>query len=167
MCDPLTLTAAAAAVSTIGAGFGALQANAQNRYQAKIADRNADLANEAARQEQQNTRDAAMQQYRRTAALKGQQRAAMAANGVDVNFGSALDLTADTDMLANEDVRRIYDQGDQRSRGFEIEASNYTSEAGARRQAATGNLIGGVFDMGSTALGGAQQYAKLKAKMGA
>jgi len=166
MCDPLTLTAAAAAVSTIGAGFGALQANAQNKYQAKVADRNADLANEAARQEQQNTRDAAMQQYRRTAALKGQQRAAMAANGVDVNFGSALDLTADTDMLANEDVRRIYDQGYQRSRGFEVEASNYSSQASASRQAATGSLIGGVFDVGSTALGGATQYAKLKAKMG-
>lgn len=169
MCDPGTLTAltiASTVMATAGAGFTALQANAQNRYQAKIADQNAKLAAESAKQEADNTREAALQHYRKVSALKGQQRAAMAAGGIDIDFGNAADLTADSDMLAREDVSRIYRQGGQNQRGFDIEGSNYQSQAIASRQAATGALIGGAFDMGSTALSGATQYAKLKAKMG-
>jgi len=165
MCAPAlpALLVASTAISAAGAGFGALQASAQNRYAAKIADRNADLANDATRQEMENTRESALQLGRRTAAIRGQQRAAMAANGVDLSFGSAADVLADTDMLGREDLGRLYRQGDQNVRGLDIQASNYRSEAAASRQAATGSLIGGVFDVGSTALGGATQYAKLKA----
>jgi hypothetical protein len=166
MCDPVTLTIAATAAATIGTGFSALQANAQNRYQAQVADQNAKLANEAARREEENTRDAALQHYRRVGALKGQQRVAMAAGGVDVNFGNAADLTADTDMLANEDVRRIYDQGAENVLGRNIESSNYRSQAKASRQAATGALVKGMFDMGTTALGGAKQYRQLRPMVG-
>jgi len=164
MCDPVTLTIAATAAATIGTGYSALQSAAQSRYQAQVADQNAKLANEAARREEENTRDAALQHYRRVGALKGQQRVAMAAGGLDVNFGNAAELTADTDMLANEDVRRIYDQGAENVLGRNIESNNYRSQAKASRQAATGALVKGVFDVGSTALGGAKQYDALKRK---
>lgn len=164
MCDPVTLTVAATAVATIGAGYGALQSSAQSRYQARVADQNAKLSAESARQEQENTRDAALQHYRKVAQLQGQQRVAMAAGGLDVGFGNAADLTADTQMLAREDARRIYDQGAENVRGFDIEGSNYRAQAKASRQAATGALIGGAFDMAGTALGGASQYSQLKAQ---
>jgi len=166
MCDPLTLTIAATTVATIGTGFSALQANAQNKYQAKVADQNAKLSAEAARQESDNTREAALQQYRKMAQLKGQQRAAMAASGLDVDFGNAADLTADTDMLGREDVSRIYRQGAENVRGFDMQGANYRSQAAASRQAATGALIGGAFDMGSTALSGATQYSRLRGRTG-
>lgn len=164
MCDPISLTIAATAAATIGTGYSALQSAAQSRYQGQVADQNAKLANEAARREEENTRDAALQHYRRVGALKGQQRVAMAAGGLDVNFGNAAELTADTDMLANEDVRRIYDQGAENVLGRNIESNNYRSQAKASRQAATGALVKGVFDVGSTALGGAKQYDALKRK---
>lgn len=164
MCDPISLTIAATAAATIGTGYSALQSAAQSRYQGQVADQNAKLANEAARREEENTRDAALQHYRKVGALKGQQRVAMAAGGLDVNFGNAADLTADTDMLANEDVRRIYDQGAENVLGRNIESNNYRSQAKASRQAATGALVKGVFDMGTTALGGAKQYDALKRK---
>jgi len=164
MCDPLTLTIAATTVATAGAGFQALQANAQSNYQAKVADQNAKLSAEAAKQEADNTRDAALQHYRKVSALKGQQRVAMAAGGIDIDFGNAGDLQADTEMLAREDAGRIYQQGAQSVRTYDIQGANYRSQAAASRQAATGALIGGAFDMGSTALGGATQYSKLKSK---
>lgn len=169
MCDPATvgtLMLVSTAVSVAGTGFTALQASQQSRYQAKVADRNADLAREAAVTERSATQQAALQHYREVAKLKGQQRVAMAANGLDINFGNAADLQVDTEMLANEDVRRIYDQGAQRQRGFEIEQSNYSGAAQASRQAATGALIGGGFNMAGTALGGASQYSNYKLKMG-
>lgn len=166
MCDPATLAVSAAVMSTISAGVGAVGAASQARYQAKIADRNADMASEAAAQEQENTRQSALQHYRQVAQLKGKQRAAMAANGIDLNFGSALDVQGDTEMLAREDTSRIYQQGFQRARGYDVESANYGAQANASRQAAKGALIKGAFDMGSTALGGASQYGQLKAKYG-
>lgn len=162
MCDPVSLTIAATAAATLGTGYSALQSAAQSRYQAQVADQNAKLSNEAAKREEENTREAALQHYRKQAALKGQQRVAMAAGGLDVNFGNAADLTADTEMLGNEDVRRIYAQGAENVLGKNIESINYRSQAKASRQAATGAIVKGVFDVGTTALGGAKQYTTLK-----
>ncbi|WP_454888689.1 virion core protein, T7 gp14 family [Sphingobium indicum] len=166
MCEPTTLLLIGTAVSTLGAGYSALQGNAQANYQAKVADQNARLSAEAAKQEQDNTRVALQQHWRQQAQLQGQQRVAMAAGGLDVNFGNAADLTADTQMLGREDAQRIIDQGANAVRGFDIESANYRSQAKASRQAATGALVGGAFDMASTALGGATQYTDMKARFG-
>ena len=166
MCAPPVIAAAATVATVVGTGVKALQANASARYQAKIAERNAALEREAGLQEEQATQDAARAHYRRVAALKGEQRLAAAANGVSADFGTAADVLADTDMLAREDVRRIYEDGANRRRSRDIGASNYMSEAQAQRQAGKGALIGGLFDMTATALGGAQQYKSLKASAG-
>lgn len=166
MCDPVTLSIAATAVATIGTGFSALQANSQARYQAKIAERNAALEREAGQQERENTRQAAMRQWREIGKVKAEQRLAAAAGGTAIDFGTAGDVQADTDMLGGEDVNRIYQQGNQNMRGHDIGASNYMGEANAQRQAGSGALIKGVFDMGSTVLGGVSQYKKLKAGFG-
>jgi hypothetical protein len=157
---------AATAVSAVGTGIGALQANAQSRYQAKIAERNAALERDSAQQSILNTREEALAHYRKVAALKGAQRARAAASGVGLDFGTAADVVGDTDMLAREDIGRIYRQGNERTRGFEINVSNYLGEASAQRQAGKGALIKGAFDMGSTILGGAQQYKKLRPSYG-
>lgn len=162
MCAPVApLMLAATALSAIGTGMGALQANSQARYQAKIAERNAGLEREAAQQSILNTQTERQEHYRKVAQLKGAQRARAAASGVGLDFGTAADVLADTDMLAGEDVKHINERGFQRTRGFEINVSNYLGEASAQRQAGKGALIKGAFDMGSTILGGAQQYKRL------
>jgi hypothetical protein len=46
-----------------------------------------------------------------------------------------------------------------------MQASNYMGEALAQRQAGTGALVSGVFNVGSTVLGGGQQYNDLRDKM--
>ena len=165
MCGPAALPAlliASTVVSTAGAGLQALQANKQAKYQAKIADRNAALENEAALNEIENTRDRAVAHYRNVAAVKGRQRVMAAANGVSLNFGSAADAIEDTDILAREDAKRIYEDGFQRSRGFEINVSNYRAGARSARQAASNALVNGAFNMAGTALGGASQYSKMQ-----
>lgn len=162
MCGPPALALAAAAVATVGTGVGALQSAAQSRYEAKVADRNARLERESAELSIENTRQAALAHYRQLAQMKGAQRVAAAANGVSIDFGSALDVQADTAMLGQEDARRIYEAGDQERRGFEINTMNYRSQALASRTAASGALIKGAFDVGSTALSGAQQYSTLR-----
>lgn len=160
MCDPGTLMIAATVASVAGAGLQGAQAQAQGKYQQRVADRNAELANEAAIQEAERTQDEARAHYRRVAALKGQQRVAAAANGVTVDYGTAATVLDDTDLLADEDLGRIYDAGAERQRGFDIEAANFKNQGQAARQAGNGALVGSVFNAGSTALGGAAQYSR-------
>lgn len=162
MCDPLTLTIAATAVSAVGSGVGALQAASMSRYQAQIADRNARLEAEAAHEESKNTAEAARLQYRKIGQAQGAQIAAQAANGLDVDFGSARQSQQDLEMLGAEDVDRIYRQGYQKVRGFDINGANARAQAAASRADAKGALIGGAFDVGSSILSGVTQYSKLK-----
>jgi hypothetical protein len=162
MCGPAALAVAAATVTAVGTVYGGLQARAQGNYQAQVAAQNAKLAAESGQQEQQNTREAALQHYRKVAQLQGQQRVAMAAGGLDVNFGNAADLTADTQMLAREDAGRIYRQGAENVRGFDIEGANYRAEGAAAKQKGNGAFVGSLFSAAGTALGGAQQYGQLR-----
>ena len=165
MCGPAApiIALAATAVTMAGQGMSALQQSAQAKYQAKIADRNAALENEAAGRVFEDTRTEALAHYRYVAALKGRQRVTAAGNGISVEFGSAADVVDDTEMLAREDANRIYEEGFQRSRGFEINVSNYRASANSSRKAAGNAIVNGVFNMAGTALGGASQYSKMNA----
>lgn len=168
MCVPMATAALiGAGLSAVGGGVGALQAHAQANYAAKVADQNARMESEAAYQEQQNTRDAALAHYRQVAQLKGKQIAGAAANGVVTNFGTAANMLEDTEMLSREDVSRIYRQGEQNVRGHDINAANYRGEANAQRQAGTAALVGGALQFGSSVLGGVSQYKKLKSGLAA
>ena len=131
-----------------------------------LAERNAAMERNAAQDEMQNTREQALTRYREIARVKGQQRVAAAANGVGLDFGTASDVVADTDMLGREDVGRIYKAGNNAVKSRDINASNYTAEANMARSQKTGAIVGGVADFGSTVLGGAKQYMKIKAGQG-
>lgn len=164
MCGPAALPIAAAALAAAGSITGGLAANAQARFQAKIAERNATIEREAAQQELQNTREAALDHYRKVGQLKGAQRARAAAGGVSVDMGTASWVQDDTEMLGREDADRIYKQGHQNVRGRDIQASNYEGEASAQRKAGTMALIKSGFDAGGSLLSGANQYNKMRAK---
>ena len=161
MCDPVTLTIAATAVaagSKLMAGIGEAQ---QDRYAASVADQNAHMSAEQAHDSITNTNLEAQRRYRALAQTQGQQQAAMAANGVDINFGSAADIQRDTAMIGAEDVAQIYKGGNERTRGYDIEGYNYSSQAAAKRSQASGALVQGIMGAVGTALGGASQVSKM------
>jgi len=163
MCDPVTLTIAAAAVTATGqvvSGIG--QAN-QARYAARVADRNAQLSADQAKRTEENTAIEAQRRYRQSSQVLGAQQAAMAANGVDLNFGSAVDVSRDSRMLAAEDVGQIYRAGSDQVKNLDIQAWNSRAEANAQRSKASGAIINSVFSAASTALGAATQVSKMKA----
>jgi len=163
MCGP-ALPVIAAGMAAAGSITGGLAANAQARFQAKIAERNATMEREAAQQELQNTREASLDHYRKVGQLKGAQRARAAAGGVSVDMGTAQWVQDDTEMLGREDADRIYRQGYQNVRGRDIQASNYAGEANAQRKAGTMALVRAGFDAGKSMLDGANQYRKMRAK---
>lgn len=162
MCDPVSLTIAAAAVTAggqIAQGIGQAQ---QARYAASIADQNARLSADQAKRAEDNTAIEAQRRYRQSAQVMGAQQAAMAANGVDVSFGTAAQNNLDARMIAAEDVGQIYQQGSDTVKGLDIQGWNYRGEANAQRAKASGAIVNSVFSAASTALGGASQIAKMK-----
>jgi len=166
MCGPAALPIAAAVMSVASTGIGAMQANAQAKSQARIAERNAAMEREASQIDLQNSRDQAQAQYRQIGQTTGAQRARAAAGGVSVDYGTAAQVQADTQLLGNEDVNRIYRQRTQTQMGRDIGASNYEASANASRSAGKGALVKGAFDIGSSLLSQASQYNNMRTSQG-
>lgn len=166
MCDPATMVIAASAVAAASQVYSGFQQAGQARYAAGIADQNQRIAAQQAQDSENNTALEAQRRYRMLAQTKGAQEAALAANGVDLNFGTALDLQRDTAMIGAEDIGQIYKSGAERTRGLDIEGWNYGAEAKALRSKASGAIVGGFLNAAGTALGGASQVSKLKSAAG-
>ena len=137
---------------TAGAGYASANAAAS------VAEQNARLSE----QKGMATMQKAGWEERRIRAgskkLQGQQRSLLAASGVDVNTGSALDVQADTAYQAAEDVAMTHYNAELQKWGFDIEAANYKAQAASAKQQATSALIGGVIGAGSSILTGGSQF---------
>lgn len=163
MCDPVTLTVAATAVAAVGTGVSGYMSYQQQRYQQKVATANAKMESQRAGAAIERGAEEQRNLARKYAGLAGQQRAALAANGVDVGFGSAADMMGDTASFYREDSDTLSRNTAAEIRGIDISAANFSSQAKAYGMAATGAAIGTAFDMGSTVLGGLGRVGKIKA----
>lgn len=166
MCGPAALPIAAAALAVGATAMKTVSAVQQATVQARVADANAVAERNAAQQDQENTRQAAMRQYREIARVKGQQQVAAAANGVSLDFGTAADVVSDTDLVGREDIANIYRSGDNTLKGHDVNWANYRAQANAARSARTNAIIGGAMELGSSVLGSATQYGQMKSQFG-
>ncbi|OZI23752.1 hypothetical protein CAL26_09995 [Bordetella genomosp. 9] len=130
MCWPLVIAAAGAVVSAKGA---ADQAQAQKDalgYQAQVSANNAQYAEWQAEDAEQQGVDAEAKSRQQTAQLKGTQRAALAANGVSLGGGSALDILAGTDYMGEQDALTIRDNAARQAWGYRTQGQNYVDNSG-------------------------------------
>ena len=116
MCDPVTLTIAATAVATVSTVFGGIQQAQMHRYEAGIAQNNAVYAERQATDAETRGQKDQADLARRVAAVRGEQEAAFAAEGVDLGFGSALDVVGDTTVTGLVDQQISNDPGGDRWR---------------------------------------------------
>lgn len=156
---------AAGAIQGAGALYGGMQANAQGKYESEVAKRNAALEVEAARESVLTGQDERRKFWREIGQVKGQQTASMAANNIDLGYGTAARVQDDTQMLANEDAKNLYRNIEERTRAHQINATNFVSEAKAARQRGKAALVGSVFSAASSLLGGMSQATALRAKI--
>jgi hypothetical protein len=170
MCLPAAalpvLAIASSAMSAGGSLYGGLQANAQGKYESNVAKRNAAMEVEAAHESVEIGKGERRDYWRKVGNVKGEQIAAMAANGIDVGYGTAARLQEDTQSLANEDAENLYRNIGERTRGHHITATNYVMEAKAARQKGKAALVGSVISAGGSLLSGFQQAGAMKAKLG-
>ncbi|MFA6051570.1 MAG: hypothetical protein WC762_03170 [Methylobacter sp.] len=73
----------------------------------------------------------------------GKQRASLAANGVDVTEGSALDLIASTEFLGQSDVNTIQSNAALEAWGYDVKATNFLNEASNQKSAADMAIVSG------------------------
>lgn len=121
-----------ATVAQIGAGvFGAVSQFQNARAAQKTANANAAAQDRAALEAMQEGERRSDQQRRAGAIMAGEQRAAMAANGVDLSSAHALDILDETKTLTEEDAfairsnsRSVAGQHSQRAANFRTDASS-------------------------------------------
>ena len=89
--------------------------------------------------------------------MKSAQRAAMAANGIDLGVGSAAELQASTDIMKEIDMATIEANAMRSAFGYRSQAMNFENEALAKR--ATAGAISPFGSMASSLLGSAGSVA--------
>lgn len=149
----------------MGAIAGGQQANSQAKQEADIARRNAAMEVESAHDSYLAGVGERRDYWRKVSQTKGQQIAAMAANGIDVDMGSAARLQDDTQMLANDDASNLYRNIEQRTKGHHINASNYVQEAKAAKMRGKAAKTASYFSAASSLIGAAGQAFGLASKV--
>ena len=130
MCDPLVAASAASAgVSAIGAYNQSRAARDAYRYQSRVASNNQAVANYQADDAIHRGDQAVLDHNRKTSQLKGAQRASLAARGLDLQFGSALDILTETDYLGAQDAATIKHNAEREAWAIRQQVANFGAEA--------------------------------------
>lgn len=123
---------------TSGAGsfFSAGTQKATIKSQAAIADTNARIAELGAQQELFRGQAEVGALTLRAGQLKSSQRAAMAANGIDLGTGSAAELQVSTDIMKEIDKTTLETNAVRNAWGYRTQAANFQNEALLKRASA-------------------------------
>lgn len=98
------------------------------------------------------------QQRLQTAAAIGTQRAGFAANGVDVNSGSAANIQDDTAQLGEFDALTIRNNAAREAWGYRTQSQTLRQSAATAQQSARNNIFGSLLGAGAQ---GTLAYSKL------
>jgi len=154
------LAAASLATSVAGTGLGAIgqarraqAAAGQASYQAQVARNNQIIAERSATLAEQQGQAQEDRQRLKTAQLLGSQRAALAAQGGDVNAGSDLDILGDTARAGESDAQTIRSNTMLQAYGHRLEATSAAGQANLYEANAANEMANLPFGIGSSLLG--------------
>lgn len=147
-----------AAFSGIGAMNQAAGQKGALEYQAQIAQNNAQIAGDKSEFAVQIGNTQIQSSQINTANTFGAQRAAMAANGIDLGEGSATDVLATTKYLGDRDALTIKDNAARQAWAYQTEAQNFSAEG--QYDSSVAKSISPLMAGASSLLGGATSVAK-------
>ena len=153
MCEPTTLLLGSLALTGASGLYQASAARAAGRYEQQVAERNATIADQQAEQARQIGNIEEERQLRRVRAALGAQRAALAANGIDVNSGTALDLQAETAGFGAADALNLRSNALREAWGFKVDATNQRNAGRAARAQGRNQAIGTLLTTGAQMAG--------------
>lgn len=153
---------AATATSALGTITSTYANYQQAQAEAGVAKMNRDRENERVVDAIARGREDERTLGREQSRFAGAQRAAMAANGIDLSFGSAADMLADTAQFQSEDRAKHSRNVIREVEGYDISAANFEGQRRAAKAAGTAALISGGLELGQTLAGGATRYKKME-----
>jgi hypothetical protein len=178
--DPISLGLSAATLASIstgasiaggvtsaaGAVLGGIGASNAYSYKAQVARNNAIIAKQNATYaraagETEQVNQGLKDRYGMGRLLTGQ-----AANGLDVNSGSALDVRTSQASINVENQMMIRNNASRKAFGYDVEAMNFGSEAAMDEQAGTNALISGGLNAGGSLIGSASSVSDKWLKFG-
>ncbi|WP_157215857.1 hypothetical protein [Flavisphingomonas formosensis] len=160
MCDPATLIIASTAVTAASKLTSGMVQASQQRYAANVADQRAKFAADQAKDAITEGQLADRDLQRKTAQQMGAQRAAAAASGLDVGFGSAAQAQDDIAMLGQDALDRQRRGTASQIRGYDVDGWSNRASAIGNRAAARGTMLDAAFGTASSILGGATNFSK-------
>jgi len=144
-------------VGAVGSVVGAMgQANAA-AYQAQVAEQNRKIAEQNAVEASQAGQQELFAQGMKTRAAIGSAKSALAGAGVDVNTGTAAGLVDATAALGTLDSMTVRHNTAMDIRGWKTKGLEYQAQAQMKRMEGKNAVVAGIFNAGSSILGGASQ----------
>lgn len=138
--------------------FGAVQSYEQGKYLNKVAKVNAGISERAGRDAVKRGNIDADEQRQQTGQVLGAQRAAFAANGVDVNSGSAGQVQNDTAALGELDALTLVNNAAREAYGYQVQAMDQRQQGKLAKYKgkmdAIGSILGGVEKGATMGMGG-------------
>lgn len=156
-------------ISSMVGSYSQMQAlKAQDEHQIKMARMNEALAAFNAQITIEKGNEDANALLRKAGQLKGKQKAALAAQGIDISSGSAADILRETDTNAAIDALTIRNNAWRQAWGFGVESANTRLKSdlasAANQNMARNTLITGAFNAAEQGLK-ASYYSKKKLSM--
>lgn len=167
MCDPVTAIAVAGAVVSAGGQiYSGMAQNAQGKYTQRVMEQNAkmeerDRADAITRGETEQVRH-----YRRLAQALGESRVRNSAAGLDVSFGSALNLENDIALVGFEDSATISENTRREVMGYDTAAINARTQGRAARMQGKAAQTAGFIGAAGTILSTASQVGQSNQQAG-
>ena len=115
--------------SAAGSYYGAAVQKINLESQARMAEVNARIAEMGAQSALNQGHKQAASLTLRAGQMKSTQRAAMAANGIDLGEGSAAEVQASTDTMKDIDQNQILSNAVQSAWGYRMQGVNHQNEA--------------------------------------
>lgn len=123
------LAVAAAGVAAVGAVEGGIASKNAADYQSQVASNNATIAQQNATYAMESGEAQAANQSRKGAAQVGKMKTSIAANGVDVNSGSAVDVVAGQRETNQLDTETVLNNSELQAYGYRTQSTNFDAQS--------------------------------------
>lgn len=127
-----------ALTSTVGGFYSASTQKRSLQSEARIAEINANIAEMGAESALLQGQSEIGKLTMQAGQLKGRQRTALAANGVDLGTGNAAEIQASTELMKEIDKETIQTNAARSAWGYRTQAMNFRNQAAFNRATANG-----------------------------
>lgn len=147
-------------LSAAGTVVSGLSAYGAAKYQQRVGEMNAQIAEENAQREIQRSQQEQIEQDDQTRALLGMQEAAQSASGLSLTGRSQMLTRKAARQLGRKDALNVRQAGELGAYNFRTDAANQRASAQLAGTTGLGQLLGSFIGAGTSLIGGSRSTAR-------